>query len=647
MIAAGSFTLYGIADLDCQQLNKERANMYRSRLRLVFALTMLLALLMGPYLQPAQAQSTSGKAWIRGVNASPDATVNIYVNEAAAAKNIAPGGKYEFEVPAGKVQVSFRRGSAIINNASTDLELAGGDYVTVVALNKAAELQLLVLRDDASAVTRGLARVRVFNAIVGGSNIDVATADGTAVASNVAFGAASEYTMLVNGSATFKVTAAGDAGTVLTTKSDVTLNPERRYDIFVIGVKGGKTAAYPLEAGTQKATGSNQIRFAHFAPGTGLVDVALNGKNAFVGVKPSSLTSTLVVAPGSYKVEVYQYNKRDKVLVSQDINVEKDQSVLVGFVGKADALALKTFAEDYKPLRVGLTRVQFVNMAPNKPDSGLDTTSGAQLVAPVSAGSSGSAEVSATGLNLVVVGTDGKPLANAQIKGASGTATVVIVYENTATGGTTSTAYTYPVDTIVPVRFVHASPSAKAVDVYLDSDKVLSNWAFGASTDYVDLAPGVHELKAFVAGQDPTASTSNPVIDRKLDLGGFPLTAVMFDQGGIPAMTLFSDNLNQIGKGKARVRLIQASPEVGTVKWVNAAGGTPMTGDAIGIGEASNTIDLTAGSYTFQVSSITDKNLVLRFNSIKLDAGSFVTFVVSGPTLDDVLTLKYQVTLAQ
>jgi hypothetical protein len=613
--------------------------MSHSRVRWVIILAILLLLF------PARVPKAAGTAWVRVTNTAPDSQgITVYLNNTVAVRGLLPGDTFGyFQVPAGKQEISFRKGSEIINNARVTLDLAPDDYVTVVGLNKVVSLQTLVIRDDVSPVVHGQARVRAINAIVGGTAVDILTAEGATLISNLPFGMASEYSLLGRGLYALNITPTGDPATVLSSVKDLSLVRARRYDIFIIGdAETNSIRAVVVESSTVVGSGTNQVRFGHFMPGTPVVDVYLDGEDAFLGVRFGEVTATtLVVSSGQHRVEVFAAGSPDVPVLSEFISVD-NESFLVAALIIGGKPKLQTYTEDYSPVRLGRSRLQFFHLAAGKTEVGLSLTDGTPLVTPIPFGTVRSAEVGIGPLNLRVVAKEGTRLADVSERYIAATNKVIVFYDTTPlTPPGSVTDYEYAVTSVVPIRFVHAASKTRSVDVYLDGESVIDDWVFGATTAYADLVPGVHEIKLFARGADP--STAPPLLERTINIGDTPLTALAYDQSSGVGITLFPDNLQQIGLGRARVRLIQASPEVGTVRWTNAIGDTPIVNEPIGGISASIAVDLSAGGYTFKVTSTTDPNLVINIGPQRLTPGSFTTFVVTGPNDADVLRLTYQI----
>ncbi|CAG1006791.1 hypothetical protein ANRL4_03667 [Anaerolineae bacterium] len=615
----------------------------RLRLRSIIALLLMLTLLpVSAPVTPALAQG-GGSALIRVVNASPDAgNLNIFLNGALAARNVSTGEAFGyFEVPSGRQEISFHRGGQVVNNAVVQLDLQDGDFVTVVAYNNLMALQTAVLKDDSSPVVRGLVRVRMFNAVVGGPNVDLRGKDEIVTAEDIAFGSASDYVLLPSEPMTFTAFAAGTTSDPLLTIRNVGLRREKRYDIFLIGEVGKEVNELVVQSDTLLANGTNQIRFGNFSYEHPNVDVVFNQEDAFIGVRLAQVTNyALVVAPGEYDVEIYPQGQRRTPLTTTKLTIAPNQSFLLALTKDEAGLTLKAIEEPYEPLRVGQGRLLVVNIAEGAPLITYALADGTNL-ATLSQGARESFDLGAAYVSLKATADTGQLMSAIDVRLREGRTTGVVFYK-TKDDWTLAT-YSYRVTRVVPIRFVHAS-TAGEVDMYLDGAKVIEGWAKGGSTDYVNLLPGRHQIMIFNKGANP--ETDTPLINRDLNLGAYALTAIIADLPAGTSLIMFPDNLLGPRPGYARARLIQASPQVGRVKWNNQVDGTPIVNDPISFGDASSAIDLVAGGYGFTVTSITDPNILLRVQN-EFEPGSLITYVVTGPRSDDVVTLIFKVSVGK
>jgi hypothetical protein len=153
------------------------------------------------------------------------------------------------------------------------------------------------------------------------------------------------------------------------------------------------------------------------------------------------------------------------------------------------------------------------------------------------------------------------------------------------------------------VRIVHASPSAPAVDVYVNGTGVLSDITFFAASNYlpVDASSDV-QIQVTVAGDTP----ANAVISETVTLdpgNAYTVAAVdamsmMVTSVAIPNALVVEDNVSVPPEGQARVNIYHLSPDAGPVDVL--ADGVPITSGLT----LSDTVavEVPAGSYTLTIS---------------------------------------------
>jgi hypothetical protein len=159
---------------------------------------LLVVAVMALAVAPALA---AGEAMVRVTHASPDApAVDVCVNGNVAFANLAfgkttdyanlPAGSYDVQVyPAG----SNCQGTAVIDAKGLTLDAKA---YTVMAIGKLAEIKPLILVDNLSAPAASKVHVRFVHASPDAPAVDITTADGAKVFSNVAFGESVDFTPL-------------------------------------------------------------------------------------------------------------------------------------------------------------------------------------------------------------------------------------------------------------------------------------------------------------------------------------------------------------------------------------------------------------------------------------------------------------------
>ena len=190
---------------------------------------------------PAFAQGTDGQAQVRVAHLSSDApNVDVYVNgEPVAALTNVPYGTVSgyLPLPAGTQQVTvYATGDTSAPVIDTPVELAAGGTYTVAAVGLVSDASLTaqVYEDDLAAPAAGNGKVRVVHASPDAGPVDVATADGTYLASGLSYPSASPYAQVPAGTYDVNVLAAG-TGTVAVSAPGTSVADGGVYTAFATG----------------------------------------------------------------------------------------------------------------------------------------------------------------------------------------------------------------------------------------------------------------------------------------------------------------------------------------------------------------------------------------------------------------------------
>lgn len=172
------------------------------------------------------------------------------------------------------------------------------------------------------------------------------------------------------------------------------------------------------------------------------------------------------------------------------------------------------------------------------------------------------------------------------------------------------------------IRVLHLSPDAPAVDVYAGSDKVVTNLAFGASTDYLEVPVGVYTFSVTATGAEVGEAVLT-IADLSLEQG-VRYTAVAYGAlTNLAAMALV-DEWEGLGSGDIRVRAVHAAEGVGEVDvWSLPLDGEPAKlYDNVPFGAAGDYIDVPAGAYFLGIDANEDALPDLVFETPSLPAGT-------------------------
>ncbi|SCF41111.1 DUF4397 domain-containing protein [Micromonospora mirobrigensis] len=250
------------------------------------------ALLFGAALSggptPARAATAADTVgYVRLAHLSPDTpAVDVYLTAPGAAEpRRFPGVAYGvvsayLPLPAGRYAVAMREAGAPADQPpvlTTEVAVTAGGAYTVAGVGRHADLGLRVLRDDLGAPAPGRAKVRVVQASVRTPVLDVAAADGPAIADAVRFATTTGYREVQPGR--WRLRLDGRNGPSAT--AEVTLAGGAVYSLLVLDAKRGGLVAELREdarGGTVVPTGGVQTGAGGTArPGVGAYPMLAGG----------------------------------------------------------------------------------------------------------------------------------------------------------------------------------------------------------------------------------------------------------------------------------------------------------------------------------------------------------------------------------
>ncbi|MBY8872824.1 DUF4397 domain-containing protein [Micromonospora sp. PLK6-60] len=191
----------------------------------------------------AAAPATVG--YVRLAHLSPDTpAVDVYLSAPDADQPrrfpaVAYGVVSQYlPLPAGRYAVAMRTAGAPADQPpvlTTEVSVTAGRAYTVAGVGRHADLGLRVLTDDLSAPAAGRAKVRVVQASVRTPVLDVAAADGPAIADAVRFATTTDYREVEPGR--WRLRLAGANGP--STQAEVTLARGAVYSLLVLDAERG------------------------------------------------------------------------------------------------------------------------------------------------------------------------------------------------------------------------------------------------------------------------------------------------------------------------------------------------------------------------------------------------------------------------
>ncbi|AXR83287.1 hypothetical protein AArcMg_3303 [Natrarchaeobaculum sulfurireducens] len=199
---------------------------------------------------------------------------------------------------------------------------------------------------------------------------------------------------------------------------------------------------------------------------------------------------------------------------------------------------------------------------------------------------------------------------------ASGTVLAVGEYEDDERKTKGNDEHAGPDEPAVPeaaIRVAHFSPDAPAVDVYVDDDQVLAEFAYAEVSPYLEIAPGTYRITITAAGDREAVVFDDDV---EFESAFYTVAAI----GELGADTFRPEVL--VDAGSALVRLFHASPDAPVVDVL--ADGEPLFED-VAFEESTNYVAVPAGSYTLAVTPAGDPGTVVAEFPVNLELGTAYT----------------------
>ena len=201
----------------------------------------------------AQAAPAEGNGLLRLAHLSPDTpAVDVYVDAVAdpasriTLEGVAYGTVSDYQdVPPGTYTVSMRRAGESPDTPpvlSTTVDVTADRALTVAGVGLFADLGLEIIEDSLETPPSGQARIRVLAAASNAETLDVTLADGTVVASGLAFASTGDYVDVPAGASTLRVSAGGEPPADL----PVQLDAGAVYSVLVLDDAGGGLTVRPV-----------------------------------------------------------------------------------------------------------------------------------------------------------------------------------------------------------------------------------------------------------------------------------------------------------------------------------------------------------------------------------------------------------------
>jgi hypothetical protein len=171
--------------------------------------------------------------------------------------------------------------------------------------------------------------------------------------------------------------------------------------------------------------------------------------------------------------------------------------------------------------------------------------------------------------------------------------------------------------------FVHASPDAPAVDIFVGARRVARNVEFPENTSYLSFRPGARRVKVNVAGTSTTVIDATVALEPRRNYTVFAANNV----ASIEPLVL-QDDLTRPAPGNAHVRFVHLSPNAPAVD-VAIAGGPVVFGNKA-FKDYTSFTPVPAGSYDLEVRVAGTTTVALPLPGIQLREGQIYTVFAKG-----------------
>lgn len=502
--------------------------------------------------------------------------------------------------------------------------------------------------DNNSTDPDGSTQVRVIHASYDAPAVDILIEDEDDI-ENLAYGSSSGYAEIDDGMTEIMVVPAGAQEPVVI-DVDLNLVDMGEYTVFAVGPLAEIEAIFTLDNRESQADMA-KVRFVHASPDAPAVDIKYdNGSvsTVFGNKSYKSISAYMSVPAMSYSFMVTPAGSDDVVVNFEAINVQAGNVYTILAHGTLDEndeypFAVRVFVDNgdgdayvdltavAEPTYMDISPMELNQMMSSNPE--LIVIDVSPIYAQGHIPGSVSYPLSGGVLDNAIMYLDKEAdyviychTDQASITGAQ--ALIDAEFENVYRLEGNYSAWEnagYDVEVgMANVLVAHTSPDAPGVDLLIDMIPVNSNaLEYPNNTGYLELAPGMRNVKVNVSG------TQTTVIEANLDfstMNHYSLFAVN-EVASISAL-LLADDLTQPSAGNAHVRFVHLSPDAPSVD-ITLTDGTVVFGDKAFL-EYSAFTPLMANTYDLQVRLQGTDTVVLDLPGITLMDGKIYTVFAKG-----------------
>jgi hypothetical protein len=171
------------------------------------------------------------------------------------------------------------------------------------------------------------------------------------------------------------------------------------------------------------------------------------------------------------------------------------------------------------------------------------------------------------------------------------------------------------------IRFMNADPMG-ARDIQVNGMPIVTNVPYRSITSFQEIQPGVTQFKLYaVGGRDSLAVTQ-----QQLFFGQHYTLMALPKENHMSRLAITTDNLSAVDPGKARVRLVNATPDVNDLD-LYVAGTKMRIQHGVDASMETSFTDVNPGTLEIRAATGTASPLL---SNLAIEANHLYTFVVVG-----------------
>ncbi len=180
---------------------------------------------------------------------------------------------------------------------------------------------------------------------------------------------------------------------------------------------------------------------------------------------------------------------------------------------------------------------------------------------------------------------------------------------------------------VARLRFLHASPGSPALDIFVDSLIVLTQFNYAEASTYLQIDEGTRQISVNSAG------TTQPLIDLSLNLkDGTDYTLLIANSAPHVEGVLIEDSNVEPKFGEMKIRFVNSAPsapdlDVYITNQNDDLAGAISNFSNLSFGQSSEYQGLDEGEYRIRFTQAGTKTVLIDSGGIRFDAGQIRTLV--------------------